>query len=86
MENIKLTTQEIEKLQEIQQKNAAVVSELGNLELAKLQMETRRANIIEFVNSLREEEQTFGKELSEKYGNGSIDLENGEFIPNPTAE
>ena len=86
MENIKLTTEEIEKLQEIQQKNAAVVSELGNLELAKLQMETRRANIIEFVNSLREEEQTFGKELSEKYGNGSIDLEAGEFIPAPTAE
>jgi hypothetical protein len=86
MENIKLTTEEIEKLQEIQQKNAAVVSELGNLELAKLQMETRRANIIEFVNSLREEEQTFGKELSEKYGNGSIDLEAGEFIPTTTAE
>ena len=86
MENIKLTTEEIEKLQGIQQKNAAVVSELGNLELTKLQMETRRANIIEFINSLREEEQTFGKELSDKYGNGSIDLENGEFIPNPTAE
>jgi hypothetical protein len=86
MENIKLTTEEIEKLQGIQQKNAAVVSELGNLELTKLQMETRRANIIEFINSLREEEQTFGKELSDKYGNGSIDLENGEFIPTPTAE
>lgn len=86
MENIKLTTEEIEKLQGIQQKNAAVVSELGNLELTKLQMETRRANIIEFINSLREEEQTFGKELSDKYGNGSIDLEAGEFIPAPSAE
>jgi hypothetical protein len=49
-------------------------------------MEGRRANAIEFLNSLREEEQTFGKELSDKYGNGSIDLENGEFIPTPTAE
>ena len=86
MENTKLTPEEVAKLQEIQQKNAAIVSELGNLEITKLQMESRRANAIEFLNSLREEEQTFGKELSDKYGNGSIDLENGEFIPAPTAE
>ena len=86
MENTKLTPEEVAKLQEIQQKNAVIVSELGNLEITKLQMESRRANAIEFLNSLREEEQTFGKELSDKYGNGSIDLENGEFIPTPTAE
>jgi hypothetical protein len=86
MENTKLTPEEVAKLQEIQQKNAVIVSELGNLEITKLQMESRRANAIEFLNSLREEEQTFGKELSDKYGNGSIDLENGEFIPAPAAE
>ena len=86
MENTKLTVEEVEKLQEIQQKNAAVASELGNLEITKLQVEARKAEVVEFFNKLKEEEQTFGKELSEKYGNGSIDLENGEFIPTPTAE
>lgn len=86
MENTKLTAEEIEKLQEIQQKNAAVASELGNLEITKLQVEARKAEVVEFFNKLKEEEQTFGKELSEKYGNGSIDLEKGEFIPAPSAE
>jgi hypothetical protein len=86
MENTKLTVEEIEKLQEIQQKNAAVASELGNLEITKLQVEARKAEVVEFFNKLKEEEQTFGKELSEKYGNGSIDLEKGEFIPTPSAE
>jgi len=86
MENTKLTVEEIEKLQEIQQKNAAVATELGNLEIAKLQVEARKAEIVDFFNKLKEEEQTFGKELSEKYGNGSIDLEAGEFIPAPSAE
>ena len=81
MENTKLTVEEVEKLQEIQQKNAAVASELGNLEITKLQVEARKAEVVEFFNKLKEEEQTFGKELSEKYGNGSIDLEKGEFIP-----
>ena len=86
MENTKLTVEEIEKLQEIQQKNAAVATELGNLEITKLQVEARKAEVVEFFNKLKEEEQTFGKELSEKYGNGSIDLEAGEFIPAPSAE
>ena len=86
MKNKKLTSEEIEKLQEIQQKNAAVATELGNLEITKLQLEARKGDVIKFYNDLKEEEQTFGKELSDKYGNGSIDLENGEFIPTPTAE
>jgi hypothetical protein len=86
MENTKLTIEEVEKLQEIQQKNAAVATELGNLEITKLQVEARKAEVVEFFNKLKEEEQTFGKKLSEKYGNGSIDLEKGEFIPAPSAE
>jgi hypothetical protein len=86
MENTKLTIEEVEKLQEIQQKNAAVANELGNLEVTKLQIEARRVEIIEYFNNLKTEEQTFGKELSEKYGNGQIDLEKGEFIPGPAAE
>ena len=86
MENTKLTIEEVEKLQENQQKNAAVATELGNLEITKLQVEARKAEIVEFFNKLKEDEQAFGKELSEKYGNGSIDLEAGEFIPAPSAE
>ena len=80
MENIKLTQEEIEKLQEIQQQNLAVVNELGNLEVAKLQIETRREEIVKYFNELKQEEQAFGKTLSDKYGNGTIDLDKGEFI------
>ena len=86
MENTKLTVEELEKLQEIQQKNAAVATELGNLEIAKLQMEARKAEVIKFFNELKEEEQELGKELSDKYGVGSINLEEGEFTPAPTTE
>lgn len=81
MENTKLTVEEVEKLAKIQQDNAAVASELGNLEIAKLQIEARREEIVKYYNDLKLEEQAFGKELSEKYGNGTIDLEKGEFVP-----
>jgi hypothetical protein len=86
MEPIKMTAEEIEKFQSIQQKNNLVVNELGAIELVKLQIERRRTEAMNFLTSLREEEQAFGKELSEKYGDGSIDLEKGEFIPAPSAE
>jgi hypothetical protein len=86
MENKKLTTEEIEKFQSLQQRNNLVINELGSIELAKLQIERRRNEAITFLTSLREEEQTFGKELSEKYGDGSIDIEKGEFIPLATQE
>ena len=86
METTKLSTEELEKLQEIQQKNAAVVTEFGNLEIAKLQMEARKAEVIKFFNELKEEEQELGKELSDKYGVGSINLEEGEFTPAPATE
>jgi hypothetical protein len=86
MENKKLTTEEIETFQSLQQRNNLVVNELGSIELVKLQIERRRNEAITFLTSLREEEQTFGKELSEKYGDGSIDIEKGEFIPLITQE
>lgn len=81
MENTKLTVEEIEKLQDIQQKNTAVATELGSLELTKLQIEARREEVVKYYADLKQEENAFGKELSEKYGNGTIDLEKGEFIP-----
>jgi hypothetical protein len=82
MENTKLTVEEIEKLQEIQQQNQALALELGNLEITKIQIENRYDELVEFHSQLKTKEQELGKELSTKYGNGTIDLEKGEFIPN----
>lgn len=86
MSNQKLTQEELDTIKSIQEKTNAVVSELGNLELTKLQLDARRKEIESFYNDLKEEESKFGKELSDKYGNGTIDLENGEFVPGPEAE
>jgi hypothetical protein len=75
MENKKLAQEEIDKLVNLQSKNRAVLLELGSLEASKLAL-------YGYYNQVKDEERTFGKELSEKYGEGTIDLEKGEFIPN----
>jgi hypothetical protein len=81
MANQKLTREELEKLQEIQQKNQALVSELGQIGLAQLNLDKRQENAETYLENLRKEESEFAKELEDKYGTGSIDLEKGEFIP-----
>jgi hypothetical protein len=81
-----LTSKELETLKEFQQKNAAVANELGNLELTKLQVEARRQEILEFFNELKETEQKFSKEFTDKYGIGSINIETGEFTLAPQIE
>ena len=81
MENTKLTQEEIQQLSEIQQQNQSLALELGNLEITKIQIENRYDELVEFHNQLKSKEQELGKSLSDKYGNGSIDLEKGEFIP-----
>lgn len=86
MEPTKLTVEEVEKLQAVQQKYNAVVSELGNIEFAKLNLESRKEEVLTFLSELKSEEQALGKELSEKYGVGSINLEKGEFTPEAAQE
>ena len=86
MENKKLTEQELQKIAELQQKNNAVVSELGQIELAKMSVDARRANAEAYLAELRKEEEELAKELSDAYGSGTIDLASGEFVPTPTEE
>jgi hypothetical protein len=83
MANQKLTQEELQKFQEVQQKNAALVQELGQIGLAQLNLDKRQDNAEKYLDQLREEETAFVKELEDKYGQGSIDLEKGEFIPAP---
>ena len=80
----KLTKKEIDALKEIQQKNNAIVAEFGNLRIAKLQLEARETELVKFFNDLKEEESEMGKTLSDKYGVGTINIENGEFLPAET--
>ena len=86
MENTKLSQEELQTIQQLQEKNRAIVMEFGEIELIKLNLERRAENAKKFLAELREEENTFGKDLSEKYGDGTVDLSTGEFVPAPAPE
>jgi hypothetical protein len=82
MENKKLTVEEIEKLSSFQQRAQNLTLEVGNIELSIANLQSRKDELLKTFSSYQQEENAFGQELSQKYGNGMIDLEKGEFTPN----
>lgn len=77
----KLTEEEIKSIKELQSSRSNVIIELGNLEAYLFDISAKKTDLQEQLSQLTERDQELGKELSDKYGNGSIDLEKGEFIP-----
>lgn len=81
MANKKLTEEEIAKIKELQSGRDAIIVELGNLEAYLHEVTLRKTQLYNQLDELVKEDQKTGKELSDKYGVGSINLEKGEFIP-----
>ena len=81
MANQKLSQEELQQIEDIQKRMQAVKTELGQLGLAELDLKNRRSNVENYLTETQEIETKLVKELEEKYGKGSIDLQNGEFIP-----
>jgi len=81
MEKKVLTKEEIQSLSDLKTNYNQLVSVLGEIEVQKMDLDLRKEQIKSNLISLKEEEIKIGKELEEKYGNGVISLEKGEFSP-----
>ena len=81
MANQKLSQEELQRIEEIQNRMQAVKTELGQLALAEIDLKNRRVNVENYLTQTQELETSLVKDLEENYGKGSIDIQNGEFIP-----
>lgn len=73
-----LSTDELAKLKEFQQRDNQLVFNLGQTELQIQVLESQKDQILEANTKLVAERNEFGKTLTEKYGSGTINLETGE--------
>ncbi len=71
---MQLSKEELEKLQTNQQLSNDIIFALGELELQKVSLVDRYREV-----SLLQEE--LGNDLTKKYGDGKINLTNGEITP-----
>jgi len=65
---IKLSKEELEILKGYQQQQNSITFELGQVDINKAILEGQRASVLDKLG-----------DLQEKYGDGNIDLESGEF-------
>jgi hypothetical protein len=81
MEKKVLTQEEIQSLKNVQSNQSLLIEQLGILEYKIQILELEKQKLKQTLQNQLEEEEQIGKQLQQKYGDGSIDLEKGEFIP-----
>ena len=75
----KLTAEELQQIKEFKQEYNNLVTSLGELELQKANIADEQARLLESRKVIFEKESALAKQLQEKYGQGSINLETGEI-------
>jgi hypothetical protein len=80
-ENQVLTQEELQVLNSIQEETQALIYELGEIELIKLQLDERKNQSKNMLDELRIKEQTFNQDIITKYGKVNINTNTGEIIP-----
>tara|TARA_Y100000004_G_C8808010_1_gene366335 strand:+ start:359 stop:619 length:261 start_codon:yes stop_codon:yes gene_type:complete len=77
----KLTQQEVDSLNKLQQSNQQITFQFGQLFLEKLRLEEQERILKNSIENLKKEELKLAQELTNKYGKGSVNTETGEFTP-----
>ena len=75
-----LTQEEIQLLKSIQEKRLQLTEQFGLIELRIQEYGLQKEYLKEELKKLRQEEIKTGETLQQKYGDGTINLEKGEFI------
>jgi len=81
MEKKVLTQEEIQSLKKIQANQQILLDAFGDIEYKIQLFELEKQKLKQSLQLQVEEEIKIGKQLQEKYGDGNINLEKGEFIP-----
>ena len=78
-ETITLTEQELNDLKRIQEQGNQLMMKFGEIEMSIQILELQKDRLVESLQELKEKETTYGQILQNKYGNGNINTETGEF-------
>jgi len=79
MANQKLTEQELKDLKFNQNQSSDLTYQLGQIDMQKSLLDSQRDEILGKITDLQEKQNNLAKELQDKYGQGNINLETGEF-------
>jgi len=79
MEKVLLQKEELDTIKEIQQTELNLVDQLGSIEYQIQTLRLQKDNLRQEVIKLQTKSKKFGDDLQQKYGDGNINIETGEF-------
>jgi stress response protein YsnF len=74
-----ITPEELQKVQNLQSRRDQLTIDFGYTEFQIQELELKKESLIDALTQLKNEEIQVSKIISEKYGEGSINLTKGEF-------
>ena len=81
MEKKVLTQEEIDKIKKLKEQFEDLTIDAGNVEIQIMNLQLQKDQIKSNLQQLQQQEKVIAQELEEKYGDGTISLESGEFLP-----
>jgi len=79
MEKVLLKKEELNTIKEIQQTELNLVDQLGSIEYQLQTLRLQKDNLRQEIIKLQSKSLKFGEDLQQKYGDGNINIETGEF-------
>ena len=80
MEKTVLSKEEIGNLSSLQQQQDTFIIQLGQIEYQKNLLDKQQHITKQQIESFENEQIQLAKQLEEKYGKGTVNLESGEFV------
>lgn len=75
-----LTQEEIQEIKDFQERRRTIVQQFGIIEYNIQDLESQKQQLVIELNTLKQVETQIGSKLQNKYGDGTIDIEKGEFV------
>ena len=80
MEQVFLTDEEYKQISSLQENQNALIATLGQVEYQLQFLTNRKSEVLDQLKQVEGENEKIGKELQDKYGNGTINMETKEFV------
>jgi len=80
MDKIFLTQEELQQLEDLNNERADIITKFGSIEVEIQSLELQKDKLTEMLQMLIKKSEDTGQKLQEKYGEGNINIETGEFV------
>ena len=80
-EEVKFTEEELKQVQNFQNQYLSVQNQFGQLKLAQIRLDNQEVDLEDALKKIQNNEEKFLNEITEKYGQGTLNPDTGVFTP-----